>query len=123
MIYAESDFFFAIAKKSDWLKKNAKHFWKKYRGNIVTDSSTLIELAMTCHKYNLSATEVISSVFQIAHVEGIRLREALEAAHLIEEYNVTPFDSFHAVFAGELPILSSDNIYDKLGKERIKLEG
>lgn len=120
-VYADTDFFLAIAKKEDWLKTNAQKLYNKHRGNIHTNILALVEMALISEKKNLDFEKIISSIFDIADVEGITIEEGMEIAHLINN-KIGVFDAFHAVLSRGLPIVSSDHVYDKIGKERIKLE-
>ena len=58
----------------------------------------------------------------MSDVEGLSLEEGMEAAHLIKDENFNIFDAFHAVLSRGMPIASSESMYDKIGKERIRLE-
>ena len=123
MIYADTDFFLAIAKKEDWLKSSARQTYQKHKGAIVTSLVTLIELLLVAQKRGYQdLEELVASVFQIADLEGIKIDEATEAAFLIREKKLGVFDAFHAVLSRGRPIASSEHIYDLIGKERIPLE-
>ncbi len=122
-IYADTDFFLAIAKKEDWLKTNAQKLHNEHKGNIVTSVPTIVEAALIAKKKGIDDIEnFIGSIFQIASVEGMSAEEGIEAAHLIQDENVNVSDAFHAVLSRGRPIVSSEHIYDKLGKKRIRLE-
>lgn len=122
-VYADTDFFLAIAKKEDWLKTNAQHIYDKYKKDIDTSIATVIEAALIAKKKGIDDIEnFIGSIFQIASVEGMSAEEGMEAAHLIQDENVNVFDAFHAVLSRGRPVVSSEHIYDQLGKKRIKLE-
>ena len=122
MIYADTDFFLALIKKDDWLNPGAEKLYKENKGRIMTSMATVIEIAIVCKKKNLDPEIILGSLFEIADVDGISSEEAMQAAHLIKNENVTVFDSFHAVLSKDMPVVSSDKVYDRLGKERIKLE-
>ncbi len=122
-IYADTDFFLAIAKKEDWLKTNAQKLHNEHKGNIVTSMPTIVEASLIAKKKGIDDIEnFIGSIFQIASVEGMSAEEGIEAAHLIQDENVNVFDAFHAVLSRGRPIVSSEHTYDKLGKKRIRLE-
>ena len=122
MIYAESDFLLALIKSSDWLKSNAEKTYNEHKDNIITSNATIIEVALVCERLNLNVEDAIGSIFSMAEVEGITKEEAMEAAYLIKNENVSVFDAFHAALSRGRPIASSEHIYDKIGKPRIKLE-
>ena len=122
MIYADTDFFLALFKKEDWLKSNANKIHKEYKGKIETSIVTLIELALIEKKFNLDLEIIIASIFELSNVQGLTIEEGMEIAHLIKDENVGVFDSFHAVLSSGKTIVSSERVYDRLGKTRIKLE-
>ncbi|MDI6721803.1 MAG: pilus assembly protein [Candidatus Aenigmarchaeota archaeon] len=122
MIYAESDFFLAMIKGSDWLKRNAVQFEIRNKGNLITSVITVAEILLAGKKYNLDPEIIVSSIFEISKVEGMTAEEGMEAAHLIKNEGFGVFDAFHAVLSRDMPIVSSEQMYDKIGKERIKLE-
>ncbi len=123
MIYADTDFFLALLKESDWLKSNAKKLLIENRGKIWTSPTTLIELLLLCKEYSLDPERVLVDALQIAEIKGGDSQTYLLAAHLIKEEGSNVFDSLHAAFCGQgNKIISSDKIFDKLGLERINLE-
>lgn len=117
MIYADTDFFLALIKPSDWLKENAQEILEKNQ-RITTSEATFIELALLAKKYNLDPVKITASVMAIC---GIEETTYLKAATYIREYGIGIFDAFNAAHC-EGKIISSDSVYDKLGIERIKLE-
>lgn len=44
-VYADTDFFLALLKDTDWLKEKAISLAKKYEGQITTSEATFIELS------------------------------------------------------------------------------
>lgn len=123
MIYVESDFFLALIKSEDWLKKKAIEVEREHKGELVTSIITIAEALLSGKKYNLDAENIVSSIFELAKVEGMSLEEAMEIAHLVKDEKVGVFDAFHAVLSRDLPVASSEKVYDRIGRERIKLEG
>ena len=120
-MYADTDFFLALFKESDWLKHRAEMFLKKYEDGITASVVTVIEILLTCERYRIDPEEALLSIFQIAKVEGIAEEQALAAAHFMKEKGLNVFDALHASFCnGEL--ISSDHAYDKLHINRIRLE-
>jgi predicted nucleic acid-binding protein len=117
VIYADTDFFLALLKPSDWLKEKAKDILEEYKGSITTSEVTFIELMLLAKRYNLDFIEITTSVMNIC---GIDDPTFLKAAMYIEE-GAGVFDSFHAAHC-QGKIISSDKIYDKLGIQRIELE-
>lgn len=122
MVYADTDFFLAIMKKNDWLKSNAKFIYNKYKKELRTSVTTLIELLLLCERYNLDPEKVTLSLYAICNIEGIDRQKALQASHYIKHNKLKVFDAFHASFSSKDAIISSDKIYDEIGIERIKLK-
>ena len=122
MIYADTDLFLALVKSEDWLRKNAVEIVKKNKGDIVTSVVTVVESLLVCRRHGIDTEEMVGSIFGIAQVYGLSNEDAMQVAHLIKAENVGVFDSFHAVLSRDISIVSSDKVYDRLGKERIKLE-
>lgn len=116
-MYADTDFFVALAKPSDWLKHNAKLIHQQYKGNIDTSIATYIEIAFVALRINLDPLYAILGVLKICnHTNLVPIR----AGQLIKK-GVGVLDAFHAANCdGE--IISSDHIYDTIGIKRIKLE-
>ncbi len=117
-MYADTDFFLALLKGSDWLKANALRLLNKYRNDIYTSEVTYVELMLLSQKYHLDSVSVVADVMAITKTNNTTY---LKAAHFIKENKVNVFDAFHAAHV-EDSIISSDSVYDKLGIKRIKLE-
>ena len=115
MTYADTDFFIAILKNSDWLKEGAEKILKTFK--IETSETTYIELMLIAKKYNLDYREIIKDVMEICNENnGVYL---LASEYIKNGMNV--FDAFHAAHCnGE--IISSDHIYDKFNIKRIKMD-
>jgi len=117
MVYADTDFFLALMKQTDWLKERAKKIYADYSGDIQTSIVTFIELMLIAKRFNLDTIKLTSSVMKICKFDD---QIPLKAALYIEE-GISVFDAFHAaLFGGE--IISSDHIFDELGIKRIKIE-
>ena len=121
MMYADTDFFLALIKKEDWLKISAKKIYEEYKGSINTSIITLTELALVAKKMDMDIEEVFGSLFQLCKVDDITLEEGMEIAHLIHDEQVGIFDSFHAVLSRGRTIISSERVYEKLGKRKQKI--
>ncbi len=117
-MYADTDFFLALLKGSDWLKANALKLLNKHRGNIHTSETTYVELMLLSQKYHLDPIKVVTDVMEITKTDDVTY---LKAAHYIKENRVGIFDAFHAAHAGS-EIISSDGVYDRLGIRRVRLE-
>ena len=116
-MYADTDFFLAILKGSDWLKRKALGILELYKDEITTSETTFIELMLLSNKYRLDPVELTSNVMILAHIHDPTY---LKAAYFIKK-GANVFDAFHAAHAGK-QIISSDKVYDRLGFERIRLE-
>lgn len=120
-MYADTDFFLALLKPTDWLKNYAGEILRKYRGEIWTSEVAFIELLLLAKRYGLDPVRLVSSVIAICKVKGVDENVLFLASHYIKKgFNV--FDAFHASHAMGDKIISSDDVYDKIGMERIKLE-
>jgi|Deesub1362B_J571_1020462.scaffolds.fasta_scaffold13714_3 predicted nucleic acid-binding protein len=118
MIYADTDFFIALLKPTDWLKDKAKKALERYKGQITTSEVTFIELALLAKRYNLDPVKITASVMAICEIEDDAF---LKAAIYIRDYGVGVFDAFHAVHC-KGKIISSDRVFDRIGVDRVKLE-
>lgn len=123
MLYADTDFFVALLKKSDWLKQRAHRVLAKHRGEIITSATTIIELLLIAKECGLDPERLIVDVSQIANIEDGHIGVLLVAANYIKEEGVGVFDALHAAFCGKRrKIISSDRIFDDLGFDRVRLE-
>lgn len=116
MTYADTDFFLALLKPTDWLKENARRIMSEEQGNIYTSEATYIELMLLSKRYGLDPIRITIDVMAICNEKN---GEYQTAAELITR-GVGVFDSFHAVHSNG-KIISSDKIYRKIGLEQIEL--
>ncbi len=120
MIYADTDFFIALLKPTDWLKDKAKKALEKYKGQITTSEVTFIELALLAKRYDLDPVKITANVMAICNIEDDIF---LKAAIYMRDYGFGVFDAFHAAHASHCKrIISSDHIFDRIGVSRVKLE-
>ena len=117
-LYADTDFFLALLKPSDWLKEKAEKLALGHSGGITTSDVTFIELMLLAKKFDLDPVGITASVMAICGIEDTSL---LAAAKYLEGGGVGVFDAFHASRCGDR-IISSGPVYEKLGIERIRLE-
>jgi len=118
--YLDTDFLIALLKPKDWLKEPAKELLKKHHGNLWASTASVIEVLLVCDEYNLDAEEVIMSLYELVDVHVLPRGIALAAAHLFKK-GLRVFDAFHAAYATDDTIISSDHIFDKIGLKRIPL--
>ncbi len=116
MTYADTDFFLALLKPTDWLKENAGRIMKEEQGKIYTSEATYIELMLLAKRYGLDPVRFTIDVMAICNEKN---GEYQAAAELITQ-GVGVFDSFHAVHSNG-KIISSDKIYRKIGLKQIDL--
>jgi predicted nucleic acid-binding protein len=120
--YADTDFFLAILKETDWLKSRARRMLLKHKKDLWTSPVTAIELLLLADRTGLDAERLILDMTQIAELRGIDARILLAAAHYMKEHSAHTFDALHAAFCDSDSIISSDKIFDRIGLRRIPLE-
>ena len=121
MIYADTDFFLALLKGSDWLKQAAKRLLRKYHGQLWTSEVTLTELLLLAKEFSLDPRRLLVDAMGIARVDDRIARLYLTAANVIKQQGIGVFDALHAAYCGNDQILSSDKVFDRLGLDRIAL--
>ena len=118
MVYADTSFFISFMNLNDSLHEEAQKIYRKYAGNLDTSLLTIAELLVGCEKRGLNPEIIVASVFQIAHVSGITLEQALRAAHYINKKHMSAVDALHASLSN-FAIISSDKDFDRTDVERI----
>ncbi|MBI2142473.1 PIN domain-containing protein [Candidatus Woesearchaeota archaeon] len=121
-MFADTDFFLAIIKESDWLKDNAVKLFNKHKGSITTSVSVMIEIAILCDRHKLDVLKSFANIFEIAQIDSESYAICMNAAFYMKKYGTNVFDSFHAAYCGDGIIISSDSAYEKIGIARIRLE-
>ena len=119
-MFADTDFLLALVKDTDWLKENAVKILKENK--IKTSISVMIEVALICKRLKLNTMNTFAHVFEIINVDEETYPVCMRAALYIEKYNLNVFDAFHAAFCGDDKIISSDDVYESVGIERVRLE-
>ena len=123
MIYADTDFFLALMKPTDWLQRSARKLLAQYKGTIWTSPTTLTELLLLATEFGLDPVRLIIDVLEISTLQGGEPGVFLTAASYIKNNKVRVFDALHAGYCGqESKIISSDRAFDKLGLVRVPLE-
>ncbi|WP_255168712.1 type II toxin-antitoxin system VapC family toxin [Natrononativus amylolyticus] len=121
MIYADTDFFIALAKDDDWLQENAVEIAREYSGEIYTSRATLLELLVISDRFEFDRMEMLAHVLDIAEVaenEDV----LFQAVDYMDSDGLTAFDAYHVAYADSSPIISSDSRIDDVASERIPLE-
>ena len=121
-MFADTDFILALIKSSDWLKQNALTILNKHKGRITTSVSVMVELALVCNRLRMPIKRVFANAFELISVNEETYVTCLRAATYMKKYGLNVFDAFHAAYCLDDKIISSDNAYEKVGLERIKLE-
>lgn len=120
MPYADTDFFFALAKEDDWLQQRAESIRREHEGDLWTGLTTFIELAYNAEEYEIDLERSAASILEIADFGGEE-RVVFQAFEYIGE-GLDVMDAFHAAIAGDAPIVSSDGAFEGVGLDRIALE-
>jgi len=119
--YADTDFFLALMKDSDWLKEKAKKIYNENKGNIFVTPFTIAEIMIICKRENLPIKETLLQISRIAKLEGISWDIFFSSCDFIEK-GATIFDSLLMAFAKDNIIISSDNAYEKFGLNFIDIK-
>jgi len=116
MIYADVDFILALAKKEDWLKKQALEIYNKYEKEIVISSITLIELMLIAKKIDYDPKKLILFALSLGDLIGDDPKDYLQACEHQKKYGLGVFDSLHIVNSSKTNnrIISSDKKFKKI---------
>lgn len=132
-ILIESDLLLAYIKKSDWLKPTAEKILSRVASGDIPDTyastATLQEIIFWFFNRNMHR-ELVQATNAITHIRNMRWIDlspeiCLTASMLIKEYEINPFDAYHAATAvsEDKTILSTEHIYDRIkGIKRIDPE-
>ncbi len=126
--YADSDFFLALLKDSDWLKERAKKVYEENKNSICISPFTVVELMIVCIREGIPIKETLFQISRIAELTFIKWDLFFKAIEYIEQ-GATIFDSLvmafakesEVAFSEESEIISSDKIYEKFGFKVIDL--
>ena len=127
--YADSDFFLALLKDSDWLKDRAKKIYAMNKGSIYISPFTVVELMVVCVRESIPLKETLFQISRIAGTTFIKWNFYFRAAEYIEQ-GAGIFDALlmsfvkesDAAFSEESEIISSDKVYKKFGFKVIDLK-
>ncbi|MBI5176938.1 type II toxin-antitoxin system VapC family toxin [Candidatus Micrarchaeota archaeon] len=125
-IYLDADFFLAILKPSDWLKKSAISYWRDNAGKheFSTSSLTLMEIWFYLNRAGLNG-EVPAALGDVilmgVQVLPVSSDDLLGAARKFQDTRLTPMDALHAHMALRFDaIVSTDSAFDSVkGLKRI----
>ncbi len=113
MIYIDTDFILALAKKDDWLKKNASKIYEKYKDQLVISSTSLIELMLIAKKIEYDPLKLISFALSIAKLCDDNPEYYFQACEYQKEYNLGVLDSLH-ISKCKGKIISSDKKFKEI---------
>ncbi len=120
--YADTDFFLALMKNSDWLKEKAKQIYEKNKESLFVSPFTIAEIMIICKRENMPIKETIMQISRIAKLENFSWDTFFKSCDFIEK-GATVFDSLlMAVCSENDQIISSDNVYEKFGFDVIDLK-
>ncbi len=120
--YADTDFFLALMKDSDWLKNNARKVYEKHKGDIVVTPFTIAEIMIVCQRENIPLKKTLFQISRISKLDLVSWDIFFRACDYVEN-GATIFDSLLMAFCGEdNTIISSDKIYKKFGFDVIDLK-
>jgi len=127
--YADSDFFLALLKDSDWLKERAKRIYEKNKSSIYISPFTVIELMIVCSRESIPLKETLLQISRIADLTFVKWDLFFKAAEYVEA-GASIFDALlmafckesEIAFSQESEIISSDKIYEKFGFKVIDLK-
>lgn len=114
--YADTDFFIALMKESDWLKEKAKKIYEKNKGNIYVSPFTIVEVMIICNREKIPIKQTLLQISRITKLEKIEWNIFFKTCDYVEN-GATIFDSLLMAFCedGENLIISSDRVYEKFG--------
>lgn len=121
MPYADADFLLALIKPDNWLKETAQRVLQAQRRGIWTSAVTLAEVLMVGKRAGLNPERMTSDIINIVEVDEVTKKVVLRAAIFMARHGLSAFDAFHAAYAMDDTIISSDHIFDKIGLKRIPL--
>ncbi|MBI2452261.1 pilus assembly protein [Candidatus Pacearchaeota archaeon] len=127
--YADSDFFLALLKDSDWLKEKARKVYEHNKNSIYVSPFTVVELMVVCVRESIPLKKTLFQISRIAGLTFIKWDLFFKAVEYIEQ-GASIFDSLLMAFAYESElafsekseIISSDKIYEKFGFKVIDLK-
>ena len=121
-IYADTDFFLALMKNSDWLKEKARQIYEKNKENIFVSPFTIAEIMIICKREDIPIRETLFQISRISKLESMDWNVFYRSCSFLEK-GATIFDSLLMAFCSENDkIISSDNIYEKFDFDVIDLK-
>ena len=123
-ILIESDLLLAVIKKEDRLKPAAERIIEKIDSGelkgVYASTATIQEVIFWFYNRQLFSelAKAVNVLMHLRNVEWVAVTPeiCLAASLLIDEYNTSPFDAYHAATAipRDKTILSTEHIYDKI---------
>ncbi|WP_247730376.1 PIN domain-containing protein [Halovivax limisalsi] len=123
MIYVETDFLLALAKRSDWLKDEAEAALEER--TVRTSILAYAEFMLVSERYGIDRVRAVSNLVELVpplpdeHADVV-----LKAVRYQDAHGLTNFDALHAGMADTwgTPVLGSEGDYDQLAIDRVALE-
>src|SRR3989344_7536016 len=95
--YADSDFFLALLKDSDWLKEKARKVYEENKKSIYVSPFTVVELMVVCVREDIPLKETLLQISRIASLSFIKWDLFFMATEYIEE-GASIFDALLMAF-------------------------
>lgn len=123
-MYADTDFFLAFLKPSDWLKEKAVKRYKQHKDEMVTSAATLVELIYVTRSMGLDPEQIVTNAVNVMHVRDVTAADVVLAAHYAAKNpDLGVMDCLHAACARDDVVLSSEKkAFAKLGLKQERLD-
>lgn len=118
--YADTDFFLALMKDSDWLKEKAKKIYYENKDDIYVIPFTIVEIMIVCKREKIPIKDTLLQISRIAKLEDCSW-DLFFTATIFLDRGASIFDSLLMAHCKNNEIISSDKIYEKFGFRLIKL--
>lgn len=105
-------------KDDDWLQTRAAEIALENEGESYISRVMLLELLVISDRFEFDRTEALTRALEIAAVPEDVL---FQAADYMAQDDLTAFGAHHIAYAGEDPLISSDNAFDDIA-DRITIE-
>ena len=120
--YADTDFFLALMKDSDWLKEKVREVYKRNKLSIFVSPFTIAEMMIVCKRENIPIKETLMQISRIAKLENFSWNIFFSACNFMEKGATVFVSLLMAICSKNDQIISSDNIYKKFGFKVIDLK-
>lgn len=118
-MYADTDFWVALLKGDDWLTERAEERYAEYEDDLDVSLVTFVELFLIETQFSFDREQAAIAILEMTDAD-VDDAVVFQASEYIDD-GLNVFDAFHAALAGDA-ILSSDNAFDTVDIERVRLE-